>query len=122
MSDVVSIPRVCGPNEWPCLVTRTGYYERTTMESPAATCSLTLMIAFTACSKAVSALCWIAAGGDYVICTREAGHDGDHAAHGPDRSVLMRWAGDGGPYALPDEFPNDGDDADHDYSEEDLVQ
>ena len=26
-----------------------------------------------------------------------------------------------GPAALPDEFPNDGDDAEHDFTEEDLV-
>jgi hypothetical protein len=30
-------------------------------------------------------------GGGFVVCTRVDGHEGDHAAHGPDFRVLLRW-------------------------------
>lgn len=33
----------------------------------------------------------------------------------------LELAPDDGGYALPDEFPNDGDDADHDFTEGDVV-
>jgi hypothetical protein len=48
--------------------------------------------------------------------------DGDFGRREPDTDICTECAEDfdDGPY-VPDEFPDDGDDAEHDFTEEDVV-